>query len=154
RPAVAKALAASTTALAREVLKSMLIQRLKTLALAVVLVGAVLVGAAAYALGALSNPRESEPPGEPMVQAARTEPRPPSPDRPAPGRMFVGGRVLDPSGKPMAGVPVDVIGRPREAWVATRVDIERRVLIGRGETDADGRFRFDALRTASTRFFE
>jgi hypothetical protein len=29
-----------------------------------------------------------------------------------------------------------------------------RVLIGQGETDADGRFRFDAVRTASTRFFE
>ena len=39
---------------------------------------------------------------------------------PAPGRMFVVGRVLDPSGKPVAGAPVDVVGRPRVPWVPHR----------------------------------
>ncbi len=68
--------------------------------------------------------------------------------------MTVVGRVLDPSGQPMAGVPVDVVGRPRLPWVPTRLKNDRRVLIGRGETDADGRFRLDAVRTASTRYFE
>ncbi len=68
--------------------------------------------------------------------------------------MTVVGRVLDPSGKPMAGVPVDVVGRPRLPWVPNRPERVKRVLIGRGETDADGRFRFDASRTAATRYFE
>jgi len=70
------------------------------------------------------------------------------------GRMTVTGRVLGPDGKPAAGVPVDVIGRPREPWAATSPNVDRRVLIGHGETDVDGRFRVDAARTASARFFE
>ena len=68
--------------------------------------------------------------------------------------MTMTGRVVRPDGKPAAGVPVDVIARAREPWVATSIQADRHVLIGHGETDADGRFRFDAARTASGRFFE
>jgi RNA polymerase sigma factor (sigma-70 family) len=70
------------------------------------------------------------------------------------GRMTVTGSVVGPDGKPAAGALVDVVGRLREPWVATKVNIESYVLIGQGQTDADGRFRFDAARTASGRFFE
>src|SRR5262249_61804580 len=56
--------------------------------------------------------------------------------------------------KPMAARRVDVVGRPRVPWAPTRPERVKRVLIGQGETDGDGRFRFDAVRTASTRFFE
>jgi hypothetical protein len=69
-------------------------------------------------------------------------------------RMTVIGRVLDPDDNPLPGVPVDVIGRPREPWLATSVNVDRRALIGHGETDVSGQFRFDAARTASGRFFE
>jgi hypothetical protein len=73
---------------------------------------------------------------------------------PGPGRMFVTGVVLDPTGKPAARLPVDIIGRPRAPWVATREYVDPRVLVGKGETDADGRFRLDALRTSADGFFE
>ena len=71
---------------------------------------------------------------------------------PAPGRMFVVGRVLDPTGKPVNGATVELLGRARVvvtrgAWSGSEV------LLGRGKTDADGRFRIDAVRTSSVRYF-
>ena len=68
--------------------------------------------------------------------------------------MTVTGRVLDPAGKPAAGVPVDIIGRPRAPWVGTDERMDRHLLLGRGATGPDGRFRLDASRTSSDRFFE
>ncbi len=158
RHAAGGALSAQAAALAREVLRNMIIHQLKSVALAALLIATLATGAASLSVNAAARSREGEPPGEPLAQTARTEPRRPDaprpPERPAPGRMFVAGRVLDPQGKPIAGVAIDVVGRPRLPWVATRLPTERRVLIGRGETGSDGRFRFDAARTASTRFFE
>jgi hypothetical protein len=71
---------------------------------------------------------------------------------PALGRMFVVGRVLGPDGKPVMRANVELLGRARVvvtrgAWSGSEV------LLGRGETDADGRFRIDALRTSSVRYF-
>ncbi len=43
----------------------------------------------------------------------RTTPAGTKPATADPGRMTVTGRVLDPAGKPAAGVPVDIIGRAR-----------------------------------------
>ena len=40
--------------------------------------------------------------------------------KPAPGRMLVVGRVLDPSGNPAASVAVDIIGRSRTPELARR----------------------------------
>ena len=68
--------------------------------------------------------------------------------------MFVVGRVLDPSGKEMAGVPVEIVGRPREPFLPSEVDAERHRLLGRGASNADGRFNLEASRTSFTRFFE
>ena len=75
--------------------------------------------------------------------------------KPAPGRMTVAGRVLDPSASRSAGVPVDIIGRSRTPelgadatrWPPTSV-------LGRGAADGDGRFRLDVPRTSSIRFFD
>ena len=101
------------------------------------------------------------PAGRASPLEARSEPKLQGPPRPAKkpdpsarGRMTVAGRVLDPSGKPVANASVDVIGRPRSLWVADDEAINPRVLLGRSETDGDGRFQIDAARTASTRFFE
>lgn len=68
-------------------------------------------------------------------------------------RMVVTGRVLDPDGKPLAGVPVDLVGRLRTVWVSRSLS-DRHVLLGRGATDADGRFRIKAARTSAQAFFE
>jgi hypothetical protein len=73
---------------------------------------------------------------------------------PPPGRMFVTGRVLDPSGNELAGVPIEIIGRPREPWVHSIVDIERHRVLGHGLSTAGGRFSLEASRTSFTRFFE
>ena len=132
----------------------MLIHKLKLVALTVLFLGAVATGA-----GYLTRSLAMK--DEPVKTPAGQQSRPPAgsdrPDRepvPSPGRMFVTGRVLDPAGKPAAGVAVDIIGRPRVPWVGTREYVDPRVLVGRGETDADGHFRIDALRTSADGFFE
>jgi hypothetical protein len=68
--------------------------------------------------------------------------------------MTVHGSVLDPSGKPMAGVPVELIGRQRGPAVAGKEWRAPIVVLGRGATDADGRFRFDATRTSRIGFLQ
>ena len=69
-------------------------------------------------------------------------------DAPAPGRMFVNGRVLDPGGKPVAGATIIAYARGK---------IRRRSLvllspaaIGEARSDESGRFRLDAARTGSS----
>src|SRR5205823_3069534 len=70
-------------------------------------------------------------------------------ERTAPGRMIVAGRVLDPAGKPVAGVPVDIIGRPRGGRAGSDERMDPHLILGRGTTDADGRFHLEASRTSS-----
>ena len=70
------------------------------------------------------------------------------------GRMYVVGRVIDLAGKAIAGVPIEIIGRPREPWLPARVDGKGRLLLGRGVSTADGHFRLEAWRTTAARFFE
>ena len=149
RHAAGGALSPTAANLARDVLRTMVLHKLKTTALSLFLVAALATGAG-YVTRSLATRRDD------ARKASRTQiaSKPNDAPRPAPGRMFVVGRVLDPAGKPTAGVAVDVVGRPRLPWVATKMDWDDRVLIGRGETGAEGRFRFDAARTVSTRFFE
>ena len=153
-PAAVDALSASTTALAQEVLRSMLVHNLKLAALVALLLGAAATGAGFLAR---SLALEDEPGKTPAVHQPRTEKGPDETKRgqdPGPGRMFVTGHVLDTAGKPAPGVAIDVIGRPRAPWVGTQEYKDRRVLVGRGETDAQGHFRIDVLRTSAYGFFE
>ncbi len=152
-PAVG-ALSASTTALAREVLRSMLIHKLKLVALTVLFLGIVATSAGYLSR---SHAMKDEPKqilagrqSRPAARSARADQGP----VPGPGRMFVTGRVLDPAGKPAAGAAVDIIGRPRAPWVGARQYVDPRILIGHGGTDANGRFRIDSLRTSADGFFE
>lgn len=145
---------ASTTALAQEVLRSMLIHKVRLVAIVVLFLG-VATTAAGYLprLGATKD-RQAETSARQQSRPSTTSDRPQSSPVAAPGRMFVTGVVLDPAGKPAAGATVDVIGRPRAPWVGAREYNDRRVLIGRGEATADGHFRIDAVRTSADGFFE
>jgi protocatechuate 3,4-dioxygenase beta subunit len=67
--------------------------------------------------------------------------------------MTVLGRVLDPSDRPVAGAAVEVIGLPRRPLLDRDDSAYRPVLLGRGETGGDGRFRLDAPRTSSVGYF-
>jgi len=147
-PAAGDALSASTTALAQEVLRSMLIHKLRLVAVTVLFLGAV-AASAGYLTGSLAmkdEPKRS--PAGPQTKLAA------KPEAALPGRMFVTGRVLDPAGKPVAGVPIDVVGRVRKPWVGTGDFLESHSLLGRGTTDADGRFRLEASRISADGFFE
>jgi RNA polymerase sigma factor (sigma-70 family) len=147
------ALSAPAAALAQQVLNTMLVHKLRFVVMTALALAGLASGAGYLAL-ALASSREGEPPGAPMVRTARTEPRPPDPPRPAEGRMTVAGRVLDPDGKPVAGAAVDLVARRRSPRVGTTDEGDDYALLAQGRTDADGRYRLDAPRTASTRVFD
>ncbi len=141
----------ATTALAQEVLSTMLMHKLKLVALIVFFLGVVATGAG-YLTHSLAM--KDEPVNGFAGQQSRPAARSGQGPIPSAGRMFVTGLVLDPAGKPAVGAVVDIIGRPRAPWVATREYVDPRILIGRGRTDGDGHFRIDALRTSQDGFFE
>jgi RNA polymerase sigma factor (sigma-70 family) len=67
-------------------------------------------------------------------------------------KMAVTGTVVDPTGKPVAGAAVTVFGfprRPREGGDYSGV----HPVLGQTTTDRAGRFRMEAPRTSSERFF-
>jgi RNA polymerase sigma factor (sigma-70 family) len=162
--AAGHAAAPAATALAREVLRSMLIHKVKLTVFALLFLGAVASGAGSltHSLSALAASREGEPPGEPLPGPARAGPRPPEPTqspsaiandapRPAPGRMFVTGRVLDPMGKPVVNTSVMVYARLKQFAQPILFDFQGPVDVDAGRCDASGRFRIDAARTSSSR---
>jgi RNA polymerase sigma factor (sigma-70 family) len=147
------ALSAPAAAMAQEVLRTMLVHQFTSAGLAVLLLACLAVGAGYGAINASERSREGEPPGEPRAQAARTEPRPP--EQPAPGHVFIVGRVVDPDGNPVRGAIVEVYTRFRTAYVGAGDEArEKLTLLGQGRSDADGRYRLDAPRTASPRVYQ
>ncbi len=151
--AAAGTVSASATALAQEVLRSMLLHKLRSLATTLLFVGAVTAGAGYWnhSLAMKDEPVKTQ---APRI-ATRSEPRNPTkPDPSAPRRMTVVGRVLDPDGKPVKGATIDVVGRPRKVWVGASESDDSLSVLGQGETDGDGRYHMEAARTSSTGFFE
>ena len=141
RAAIKFAAGHTAAPLAAEVLRSMAFQKLKLVALSVLLLG-VVATSAGYVTHALA--RNDSPNG---MAAAPDDAK----GRPAAGRMFVTGRVLDPQGKPVAGARVAAAVRVKFSEIST--GLERPVLSEIGHVDADGsgRFRVDAPRTSSSR---
>ncbi len=119
--AAGPAISRAEAALAPEVLRTMLIHAMRSFALTLIL-GAVAVVAA--------GADDADP-------------------KPAPGRMFVVGRVLDPDGKPVPGATVAAYARSLAQGHAPRLAPRTQVPIGDARADASGRFRIDAPRISS-----
>ena len=123
---------------------------------AALLLGTIASGAACliHPISALARAGEGEPPSEPRRNPARTEPRPPEiaqeANKPAPGRMFVVGRVLDTQGKPVPNASVLVYATAAGPRIAGPENRAYPKEIGRATSDDMGRIRVDVPRTASS----
>jgi RNA polymerase sigma factor (sigma-70 family) len=139
---------AKAVALANGAIRAMVLSRVKT-------VGALLLAAALLGLGGvlLASPRPEDP--APPAPAARedTKVAPAAELKPADDKklMTVTGRVLDADGKPLADAEVAVLARPKATHGGDPFSRGVEVL-GRGKTDAEGRFRLEVLRTSSLRY--
>ena len=133
--------AARSAALAQEVLRSMLFHKLRLAAFTFLLVaaGATCAGYRARLFAIKDEPRR--PPAAAQSQvAAKAEP---TAAAPAPGRMLVGGRVLDPQGKPVPNAAVMVYARTNLPTPSVAEPI------GTARCDGSGRFRVETPRTSS-----
>jgi predicted DNA-binding protein (UPF0251 family) len=129
------AISTSAMALAREVLRSMIFHKLKLTLLTLLFIGTIAGGAGFVGQAAVRQA------GKPDLREIATKPDDANP-KPAPGRMFVLGRVLDPQGKPV----------PNATLMAyARLLYEQGEVAGQAQTDQSGRFRLDVLRTSSDR---
>jgi RNA polymerase sigma factor (sigma-70 family) len=152
------ALSASATALAQEVLQTMLFAKLRLIALTMLTLAAIATGTGwlAVALAMREKPvREHRAPVAKAPPSAQEAPASAAKrETVANVRMIVAGRVLDIDGKPVQGAVVDVVTRPRSPWVGATADGTEHSLLGQGQCDGDGRFQLDAPRTASNRVYE
>jgi RNA polymerase sigma factor (sigma-70 family) len=156
RHAAGGAFSASAAALAQEVLRTMLLNKLKLTAKSLLVLAAVATGAGFVTRSlAMQEPPVKQPTDSqvPVAQGKADLPRPqPTPEPAISGRMTVTGRVLGPDGKPAVGVPVDIVGAPRAPETGTDVDGKAHVLLGQGAAGADGHFRIEASPASSSRF--
>ena len=151
-------LSGPATALAQEVLRSMLLHKLKLTAISLLLMSAVATGAGwlAHSLAMKEDPAK-----QPAASVTRVAPREADttkpttkPDPTAADRMMVAGRVLDPDGKPVKGAVVDLVTRPRAPRVGASDDIDQHDLLAQAQADTEGRFQLDSPRTSTARVFE
>ena len=111
RFAAGQAAGEAASALAREVLRSMLLHKLRITVLALLALTAVATGAGllTHSLAMMKDEPKRSPIGQQQATPA-AKPEVAS-QRPAPGRMFVTGRVLDPQGKPVPNAAVMIYAR-------------------------------------------
>jgi hypothetical protein len=122
-------------------------QRIKFTALTIVLLGTFAAGAGS------SGQVPDRQAGKPESPLATTKPND-THDKPAPGRMFVVGRVLDPDGKPVPNASVMVYGRVATINLDAPAGRLYVTEIGHASSDGQGRIRVDVPRTSSSRHDE
>ncbi len=149
RFASGEAVSASATVLAREVLRSMMLHTLKFTLLTLLVLGAVATGAGflSHALARKDEPKGPSSGPQPPIGANQ----PDTTQRPALGRMFVVGRVLDPQGKPVPNADVMVYARLKQSDHPVLYELSAPSTSDRARCDGSGRFRLDAVRTSSSR---
>jgi RNA polymerase sigma factor (sigma-70 family) len=147
--AAGKPVSSAATALAQEVLRFIVVSKLKFAALA-----ALPLAFGVTTAGFLARTPAID--DEPWIALATQQP--PSaakPDvakqKPAPGRMFVVGRVLDPQGKPVPGAMVMVSARKKVGLGAAERERGVSSAIAHANANAFGQFQLESPRTSSTR---
>jgi RNA polymerase sigma factor (sigma-70 family) len=136
------AISGAAIALANQMLRSLLVTKLRLVALALLVLGTVVAGASFVAQ---ATARQAEKAGKPDLPLIVAKPEP----KPAPGRMFVVGRVLDPKGKPVPGAEVLAYARDLAPGpIAARMG---QIALGDARADGSGEFRIDAPRSSSSR---
>jgi RNA polymerase sigma factor (sigma-70 family) len=140
---------ACATALAREVLRSMLLDRLRITALALLVVGAIATGAGFVSRAHAKKDEPKRPASAQLPEAAANQPDPSW--HSAPGRMLVTGRVLDPQGKPVPNAHVTVSAMLMIADQAVPFGPFTYATNHQGLCDDDGRFRLETSLTSSSR---
>jgi protocatechuate 3,4-dioxygenase beta subunit len=128
---------------AREVLRAMFFTKLRLIAVTLLLFAAVATGA-----GFLTRSSATRDQPERQQVAAR---RDDTTQRPAPGRMFVVGRVLDPRGKPVPNAMTMVYAAIKQPGSGGLIQKQMPSTIGQASSDDSGRFQVDAPRTSSAR---
>ena len=152
--AAGQAAGSFATGLARKVLQSMLAKKIALAALAILVVGAVATGAGVVVHLLAPQTAKSQPQDH---QTGKPEPGDVAAkfndaiEKPAPGRMFVIGRVLDPAGKPVPNATTMVYARSKALGISLLQDQLYPIPIGDARADGSGRFRLDAPRTSSSR---
>ena len=96
--------------------------------------------AAGSAVPAQSIESKGSPAGPPSAAAKADDAGP----TPAPGRMFVVGRVLDPRGNPVPGAAVMVQAKDETPGRAPFISRGKLIPLGDARADGSGRFRIDA----------
>ncbi len=144
RHAADGALSASAAALAQEVLNTMLVHKLKTAALALVMLATLATGAGVLTRSLAMKEGPKRGPAQPTAAPRDVaRPRPTTtPDPATVGRMTVTGRVLDPSGKPLPNARVAVLA-DRKRRVSDLDGGHRNILMGTTAADGDGRFTLE-----------
>ena len=135
----ASSLAAS---LAHEVLKALFVNNLKLVTTSLLLLAAFATGAGflAQSLAMKDEPKKTTIASQ-LPLAAKPDN---TPKVPAPGRMFVVGRVLDPQGKPVPGAKVMVHTRLKRPESVFAMQGLSPAVIGHTDADGSGQFRLDA----------
>ena len=138
-------LSASAIALAQEVLSTTIWHKVKLTALSLLFLTVV-----ATSVGWLARPMAMS--AEPVPAQATTRPpvlARPDVSPPARGRMTVGGRVLDPQGKPLPNASVMIYGASKRGGDVIRSGSSAPAALGEARCDGSGSFRLDMPRISS-----
>ena len=124
----------------------MLIHKLKLTVLTLLFLATVAAGAGFVGAGA--GERQA---GKPRAYVRSPRKRTTRIPNPAPGRMFVVGRVLDPAGKPVPNASVMVSAWTMPVGQSGGLESQVPAMISHANADGSGRFRLDAPRLSSSR---
>ncbi len=149
RHAAGGALAAPAAAQAQEVLRTMLLHKIKLAAMSLLVIATLAAGAGWLARPlVMGDEPKMEMKGAPAARSASTANATPSLVNPT--RIAVNGRVLDPEGKPIANARVAALA-DRRRLPGDRDGRHHNILLGSAAAGADGRFTLEMTAPAASR---